>query len=114
MGYTASAGRWAFSHTFSCRKSFMTTSFCITPWELVTSIIDMRDHPGGRYEGIHFQASGTYSRCAVLLRSDAVSWLLANHEWLADGAILQQLQDSIPGTERVSPSARRTGKATRH
>src|SRR5436309_12736327 len=69
---------------------------------------------GVGHEGIHFQASGTYSRCAVLLRSDAVSWLLANHEWLADGAILQQLQDSIPGTERVSPSARRTGKATRH
>ena len=34
--------------------------------------------------------------------------------WLADGAVLQQLQDSIPRTERVSPSTRRTGHTTRH
>src|SRR5436309_15954668 len=88
MGYTASASRCAFSQTFSCRKSFMTTSLCIRAWELVTSIMDTRDHPGGRdHEGIHFQASGTDSWCAVLLRSDAVSWLFADHEWLADGAV---------------------------
>src|SRR5206468_10216748 len=56
--------------------------------------------------GIHYQIRRSDSRRAFLFRSDAVSRLSADHERLANGAVLQQLQYSLPGIETVSSGAR--------
>src|SRR5206468_9438447 len=62
---------------------------------------------GWSHEGIHFQIRGSDSRRAVLLRPDAVSRLsAADHERLANGAVLRQLQYPLPGIETVSSGAR--------
>src|SRR5207249_4124133 len=64
-------------------------------------------------ERIRREVPESDSWCAFMFRSHVVSRISADHERLADGAVLQQFRNPVSGPEGVPSSKRRACEAAR-